>query len=170
MRRRLYFLLPDLQTAHTVVNELLLARIEDRHMHLLARDDIPLGDLPSATLLERSDVKEAAGHGLAVGGAVGAAAGLVAVTFPPAGVALGGGLLAAAVLAGAGFGAWMSAMIGVSAPNRELKRFEEAIARGELLMMVDVPKERVEEIQELIRSHHPEVEFGGVEPNKPVFP
>jgi hypothetical protein len=31
MRRRLYFLLPDVESAHRIANDLLLARIEDRH-------------------------------------------------------------------------------------------------------------------------------------------
>ncbi|MDE2148924.1 MAG: DUF1269 domain-containing protein [Gammaproteobacteria bacterium] len=149
---------------------MLLARIESRHLHVLARQDIALGDLPEASLLERSDLKEAAGHGLAVGGAVGAIAGLAAAAFAQAGVALEGGLVAAMALGGAVFGAWVSSMIGVSVPNRELKKFEAAIQRGEMLMMIDVPKDRVEEIEYLVASHHPEVAFGGIEPNLPAFP
>jgi hypothetical protein len=38
-------------------------------------------------------------------------------------------------------------MIGVDVPNTRLKRFEGAIEKGELLMMVDVGKDRVEEIE-----------------------
>lgn len=37
MRRRLYFLLPDLPSATQVVEDLLLARVEARHIHVLAR-------------------------------------------------------------------------------------------------------------------------------------
>jgi hypothetical protein len=46
-------------------------------------------------------------------------------------------------------------MIGVDVLNTRLKRFEGAIEKGELLMMVDVGKDRVEEIEQLIKSHHP---------------
>jgi len=37
MRRRLYFLLPDLGSAIQTANDLLLARIEDRHTHFLVK-------------------------------------------------------------------------------------------------------------------------------------
>lgn len=170
MRRRLYFLLPDAGIAHKIVNELLLVRIEASHMHVVAREGTPLGDLPEANILQKTDLIEATERGVAVGGATGALAGLLAVSFPPAGVILGGGMIAAAMLAGAGFGAWVSGMIGVNLPNRELKIYEEAVHTGSVLMMVDVPKDRVHEVEHLIQEHHPEVQIGGTEPHIPAFP
>jgi hypothetical protein len=61
-------------------------------------------------------------------------------------------------------------MIGISAPSSRLKDFETAIAKGELLMMVDVPKVRVDEITTLVRQHHPEAVIEGTEPVIPAFP
>ena len=61
-------------------------------------------------------------------------------------------------------------MIGVSAPSSRLKEFETAIEQGQLMMMVDVPKSRVQEITELVKSHHPEAEVEGTEPVIPAFP
>ena len=49
MKRRLYFLLPSVTQAKSIHNELLLARIEERNMHVLARDDISLVGLPEAS-------------------------------------------------------------------------------------------------------------------------
>ena len=115
MRRRMYFLLPDVPTARQVVDELLLARIDDRHMHVLAKEGTTMEDLPQATLLQKSDFVHGVEQGLAVGGVTGVLAGLVAVTFPPAGLVLGGGAVLATALAGAGMGAWVSSMIGISA-------------------------------------------------------
>ena len=37
MRRRLYFIMPDLPSARRMMDDLLLARIEERHIHFLAR-------------------------------------------------------------------------------------------------------------------------------------
>jgi hypothetical protein len=37
------------------------------------------------------------------------------------------------------------------------------VEEGELLMLVDVPKERVDEIERLILEHHPEAELERVE-------
>jgi hypothetical protein len=168
--RRLYFLIPDIATARTVVDELLLARVEERHIHVIAKEGMPLGDLPEASLLQKSDFVPAVERGIAVGGATGTLAGLAALAFPPAGLVLGGGAVLSIALAGAGMGAWMSGMIGTSVPNSQLRVFEGAIEAGQILMLVDVAKARVEEIDELVKRHHPEAQIGGTEPTIPAFP
>lgn len=73
-------------------------------------------------------------------------------------------------LAGAGVGAWLSGMVGLSIGNTRLKRFEEAIEHGELLMMIDVPRDRVEQISKLVATHHPDAHLEGTEPTVPAFP
>ncbi len=81
-----------------------------------------------------------------------------------------GVLVVSLAIAGFATGAWISSMIGVSVDSPRLKPYEQAIAAGELLMMVDVPVERVDEIQALIRKHHPQVQPEGTEPDIPAFP
>lgn len=168
--RRLYFLLPSLSMTNQVVDELLLKRIDDHHIHVVAKEGIPLGDLPEANLLQKSDFIPAVERGLAVGGITGMLAGLAAITFPPAGLVLGGGAVLGTSLAGAGVGAWVAGMIGVDVRNTQIDRFQSALEKGEILVMVDVPKDRVGAIEELVHSHHPQVEMGGTEPHIPAFP
>ncbi|MEA1888166.1 MAG: DUF1269 domain-containing protein [Pseudomonadota bacterium] len=168
--RRIYFLLPDVEVARKVVDDLLLARIDVNHIHVIAKEGTEMMDLPEATLAQKSDVVTALERGITVGGATGLLAGVVAVSFPPAGLVLGGGALLGIALAGTGFGALMSTMIGVSAPNSRHKQFEDAIKEGELLMLVDVPKDRVDEIESLVKQHHSDVNIEGTEPTIPVFP
>lgn len=168
--RRIYFLVPDLKTASTVTDELLLARIEERHIHVIAREGTELGDLPKASLLQTSDVIPAVERGLAVGGVTGILAGVAAVSFPPAGVVLGGGAILATALAGSGIGAWMASMIGLDVTNTQIKQFEQDIEKGEILFLVDVPKERVEQIEAMVKSHHPNADIEGIEPHIPAFP
>lgn len=167
--RRLYFLLPSLSVTNEVVDELLLKRISDHHIHVIAKEETPMGDLPEANLLQKSDFIPALGRGLAVGGVTGMLAGVAAITFLPAGLVLGGGTILATSLAGAGVGAWVAGMIGVDVRNSQINHFEEAIERGEILVMVDVPKDRVEAIENLVH-HHPQAEMGGTEPHIPAFP
>lgn len=168
--RRIYFLLPNVEVARKVVDELLLARIDEHHIHVIAKEGTPMEDLPEASLVQKSDLVPVLERGLAVGGATGILAGVVAVTFPPAGLALGGGALLAIALAGTGFGALMSTMIGISAPNSRLKKFEDAVNKGEMLMLVDVPKARVDEIETMVKQHHPDADIEGTEPTIPAFP
>ena len=170
--RRLYFLIPSVDSAKTIVDELLLARVEQRHMHIAAADHHALteANLPEANLLQESDFIPAVERGLAIGGATGILAGIAAVALPGVGLVLGGGAILGIGLAGAGVGAWLSSMIGISVPSSRLTEFEDAIKEGSLLMMVDVPKTRVEEITALIKQHHPEAEIEGTEPVIPAFP
>ncbi|WP_040662374.1 membrane protein [Nitrococcus mobilis] len=168
--RRLYFLLPNVETTRSVVHELLLNHVEERHIHVVAREGVPLEDLPKATEWQKSDLIPAAEKGLTAGGLTGALAGLVAVTVPPAGLVIGGGAVLALTVAGAGFGAWVSGMIGIGMANSRLEKFQKAVDAGEVLMMVDVAKRRVDEIEQLIRNHHDDVDIEGVEPNIPNFP
>ena len=72
MRRRLYFVLPDLNSAETIERELLLAKVDDPHIHFLARDGINMGRLHVANLLQRSDLLHGIGIGMVAGGVTGA--------------------------------------------------------------------------------------------------
>ena len=61
-------------------------------------------------------------------------------------------------------------MVGLNVGNTRLKQFEEAVERGELLVIADVPRDRAEEITGRIKKAHPEAEPEGVEPRVPAFP
>jgi len=167
--KRIYFLIPDIGTTKKIVDELLLARIDERHIHVLAKPGTPMENLPEATLMQKSDFVPALEQGLTLGGFTGLMAGLVAVAVP-GGPVLAGGAILATSLAGAGFGALMSSMIGSSIGNRQIQQFSEAIENGEFLMMIDTPKQRVEEIEEIVKRNHPEAMCEGTEPTIPAFP
>src|SRR5512147_878508 len=100
--RRLYFLLPGIESAKTIVDELLLARIEERHIHIAAADHHALSEanLPEANLLQESDFVPAVQRGLAIGGASGVVAGSAASSL--GGVTLAGGAILGIGLPGAG--------------------------------------------------------------------
>lgn len=168
--KRIYFLVPDISTTEKIVDDLLLARIEEKHIHVLAKRGTPLEDLPEATLLQKTDFVPAVEQGLAIGGSSGLLAGLVALTLPASAPVVAGGVLLATALAGAGVGAWISGMVGMSVGNRRVKEFESAIEAGQLLVLADVPPERVDEIETCVKNHLPKVEIEGTEPKVPAFP
>ena len=43
---RLYFLMPDITVTHNLVNELLLSHVEERHIHVIAKEGTPMEELP----------------------------------------------------------------------------------------------------------------------------
>jgi len=170
MRRRLYVICPDLQAAQQTMNDLLLARIDEGHIHVLARRDAPMEGLHEANVLQKTDLVHGAELGLVVGGAGGVILGAILVLMPPTGLQLQLVTVVITALGGALFGTWASSMVAASVPNTKLLAFAKDIEQGKYLMMVDVPFRRVEEIQALLRKRHPEDKDGGVEPTQPAFP
>jgi hypothetical protein len=170
MKRRLYFMLPDVASAEQTLRDLLLARIEVSRIHCLGKRDMPLGDLPEANFLQKTDVMHGAGTGIAVGGGLGVIGGVLVVLFPPGGAALPVGTVLITGLFGAAFGIWVAGMVGTAVPNSRHAAFQQRIAEGKILMMVDVPFTRTGEISDLVHSRHPEALLGGTEPTIPSFP
>jgi len=170
MKRRLYYLLPDVRHARQATNELLLARIDERHIHVLARDNTDLEDLPEATMSEKSDFFHGMGLGLFVGSGTGAVLGLVLLWFPPSGLPVGLGAIPILAVFGAVFGIWVSGMIGMSMPNSQLKKFRHALARGKILMMVDVPRGKMAEVDRIMGKADLKAVNRGLEPEIPALP
>ena len=168
--KRIYFIVPSSDVARTIVNELLVARVEEKHIHILAKRGTDMHELPEASMMQKSDFVPAVQRGLALGGVVGTVAGLVGIALAPGAAVIAGGVILGSSLAGAGVGAWLSGMVGLSVGKTRHKQFEDAIERGGLLLMIDVPISRVEEISELVKKHHPEAELEGTEPLIPAFP
>lgn len=169
MTIRSYFLLDDVATTQRVVADLERMDFDASDIHVIARDDVSLEQLPEADLPHRSDVAQAAKRGVLAGGSLGLLAGTgLAFVTGPAGLALGGGaLLAMTTVGGAAFGAWTSTLIGVSVPNSDLDRFHDAIRdEGKLLVLVDTEDEaQADGVAELVGRHSPAtvVESGTVE-------
>jgi hypothetical protein len=159
--KRLYFMLPDTESCKKVVAELRNAGVPERHLHVVASLAVTLDDLPEATLLQTSEFTHGIEKGIALGGAAGLLGGLLVVAFPPAGLVVGGAALLTAVTAGgAGFGALAMGLISKDIHSKKLAAFERDIANGRILLIVDVPKEDVEQWKQLIIEHHPEAEIG----------
>lgn len=170
MNRRLYFVLPDVPSAERTMDDLLLARIEARRIHCLARRDIDLGKLPEASFLQKTDTVHGATIGMAIGGIAGVIGGALAVLFPPADVPLQLVTVLVTGIAGALFGTWVASMVGTAVPNSRLAKFRSDIDNGKILMMVDVPFTRSREVADLVVRRHPEAMSGGMEPTIPAFP
>jgi hypothetical protein len=162
----MYVTLPDVASARALANDLLLARVEDRHMHFLASRGTDLGELHQASYLQKTDAVNAAFRGLLIGGVMGVIIGtsLVYLLHTELVAVLIGGLI------GAGLGAWVSSMVGLQVGNSSLRDFEHDIADGKVLLMLDVPAGRYEEIRGVIARTHPEAADRGNEPTVPAFP
>lgn len=170
MKRRLYYMLPDVPSARAMLDELLLARIEERYLHFCAKEGTLLSDMPEANFLQKTDLIHGAEVGILIGGISGFIAGALLLIFPPDGIELRVVALLVATLSGAIFGSWASGMAAAAIPNSSLRPFRDGIEQGQVLLIVDVPFHRITEIETLISTRHPEISFGGMGPHLPIFP
>ena len=170
MRRRIYWLMPDLASARQAMHDLVQARVDVAHIHFAGPEGMDMTGLHEANVWQTSDVVHAAKTGWVIGSACGMVIGLVAgLLFPIMGddpeweVAVLLGVLGGVV------GAWSASMIGISIPSIRLRRFEGAMAEGRILLMVDLPRSRVQDIEALLQAAHPEARFEGEEQQLPAF-
>ena len=158
MKRRLYFLFPDVEHTRAVLEELRAEGIDDRHMHAMARQDIDLQSLPAASLRQQRDIcctveNIAWNVNLAVFGIAFAALVIAAWQGSLAVSLTAVAIMAITFLAGERFAA--------SVPRAHLDEFRDALAHGEVLLTVDVARARVPEVQDIVHRRHPEAVVGG---------
>ena len=161
MRNRHYFMLPDVPSARAMLDQLLLARVEERYIHFLAQPDTLPDDMPQANLFQRTDLI----HGTEVGIFIGAVSGLLAcalmLVMPLARFETQVISFALCGLGGAVLGAWMAARAATAIPNSHLERYVEGINQGQVLLMLDLPAGRSRAIREMIyRSYPPKDRIG----------
>ena len=176
MRRRLYYVLPDVASARKAMDDLLLARIEERHIHFHAKDGTPMDGLHEASVLQKTDMVHGAQIGLVLGALLGVGAGVLSTASgsPLQLVHAGPGWQIVTIIGtgilGALFGIWVASMVGSQVPSSRLKKFEPLIDGGKILLMVDVREHSVEEVKAVFGRNHPEAVDHGLEPNIPAFP
>jgi len=172
MKRRLYFILPNVKSAHAMMHDLLLARVNADSIHFLAKSGTPMGDLPEATVFERTDMFEGWEVGMALGTLLGFVLGLVALSVPtwwytaPLPVMT---TLVICTLVGLMVGGLMTGLVATTIPNTQLKQFEEELAKGKVLMIVLAPFHRAYEIRQKVMVGHPDVAYQGTWPTDHVI-
>lgn len=167
--KRLCLLSPDLEHAQAVVRDLKDIGFEEKHIYAIAKSGVPLEGIPDAGP-EDNDFLPAFERGVAMGGAAGLFAGLLALAFPPGGLVVGGGAVLLIGIMGASLGGLLTGMAGAAYPSSRLKSFEQDIEAGKILIMVDVLQDQLEEVTDLLELIEPAVEVEGIEPPAPLIP
>lgn len=168
MAKKMIFSVPGTQTALQIVDFLKARGLGESDISVLGNEATEVSAIPEAGEFH-NDVIPAAKRGLALGGATGLLAGLGGALVAP-GLVIGGAALALATAGGATFGVLASSLIGSSVPNSQIRKYEQVLERGELLMIVDIDDERVADITEKLRLQHPTAAFmGEVEDIPPIL-
>jgi hypothetical protein len=152
MSRRLYFLFPDVETSEKAVQELLRSRIEEKRMHFLGKRGTEMKSLPEATPSQKTGLLRGIYIGLFSGVITGLLAGLY-IYFNPVAVGMQAPpyVIFICAVVGAVVGAWISGpLIGGSTPNTKLAAFQGPLHQGKILLIIDIPAKRAEEIRKII--------------------
>lgn len=157
--RRLYLLVPTKTQAEAAVRDLMADHVSRRHIHTIAKSGVDIGGLPEATLRQRSDAGAKLERWLWD---------MNLVVFCAALAMLAVALWSADWLwaAGAVFVAASTVTLGYlfagHVPHTHVEDCRTPLRHGEILLLVDVPRWRIPEVERRLRQSHPEVEIGGV--------
>ncbi|WP_426702782.1 hypothetical protein ACPPVV_07220 [Rhodanobacter sp. Col0626] len=135
MKTRHVFSTPDIDAAEDAVNALRQAGVPNDDISLVARHDVENVAIPDDQQDTSDDFGRGGLKGLLAGGGSGLLVGLVAIAVPPLGLTLAG--VAAMTLVGAGVGGWVGMLTGTSEPSPVRRKFEDEIAAGHVLVVVD---------------------------------
>lgn len=158
MLRRLFFLFPDEIHAQRVVNQLAHLRIPRHRFHAISRG-VKLKTLPEASDRQKNDTAfrvESFLWNLNLIVFVLALLGFI-VALANAEILW---VITSLVLMLTTFIAGEQFVVNV--PDVHLTEFTDALSHGEILLMVDVPIDRVAEIEDFVHHRHPEAVVGGV--------
>ncbi|WP_262489086.1 DUF1269 domain-containing protein [Halomonas sp. ANAO-440] len=155
--QRLYFLIPDKETTSVIVDELNSMGLTKDELHVVGKDWRPLEKegVPVASLIQTSDVVNASKRGAIAGAVLGLILGLIAhfmlIDTNIVWITLG------MIVFGTLFGVWASTMVGVSVRDVKVGKYDKAIKRGAMLLIIDVPDEQEEVFKNTIKRHHSDV-------------
>lgn len=164
MSKRFYFFVDSVDAAKTLMPEFKDLGLEDRNIHVIADEDTSLEAVPEPDPTATSDLFGAAKRGAITGSTMGLLGGVAAMSFPAAGLTLGGGALLFTTVLGGALGTWFSTLIGVSVPDEDIQKFQERIDGGEVMIVIETDEETAQKVVSVVNKRHPDtvIEHGAV--------
>lgn len=151
MKMRHAFIADSLEIAERCVLQARRLGLDDKDIAVIARSDVELREVPQDLLDSApTDTVPAAVRGLVGGGATGLLFGLVASVIPPLGVTLAGAALFGVI--GASIGTWSGALMGSAIPNEVRREYEDCVAAGKVLVVLDVEEAQLAQADALMRA------------------
>lgn len=163
--RRIYLVIPGLQLTHQLHQELLSNGIDETHMQLFSRSPRQAGehDLPLKRVYPQ-------GRHFILFGLTGAvvALTLTLLVIPFLGMVIASGVLLVIALIGLLAGL---AIVPWAGYPRDLKRIRQELSADDVLLLLDVRDQELGELEQEIKSRHPEIRVKGTDPGgSPPFP
>jgi hypothetical protein len=149
---RIYFLLPDMVKARSVIDELLQLKLNRRNIHIVSGHAVDFDESLQSTVVESSEIRNLLVHGIVASVVVGTIGGLAAMLLLPGALSWSHGSVLAMTLAGTAFGGWLSMASRMDETNERYRMLFASILRGDILMIVDANHKQVEVVREVVRN------------------
>lgn len=153
MMTRLTFLAADLLQTQQVVDIFSRIGISDNMMHVVGNqhDALEKAHIHEATELETTKLEADLDWGLVIGGGAGLVLGFTLYQTTIYGIQFGLSTLVLLILAGVIIGGVAGKSFGEYSMSEQVEHYQQAINAGQLLVMVDMPVERVPECFKVIK-------------------
>ena len=135
--KRYIYAFDSTDSARSASERLQALGFDERDIFLIARPDLQHDKVPEQLLDASTDVVPAMGRGIVVGSVTGLCAGIVLGFIPALGIEIAVPELIAFLAGGALVGAWSAGLAGSTVPNAIRRTFENEIAAGRTLLIVD---------------------------------
>jgi hypothetical protein len=155
--KRLFFLVPDMQTTREVAQEMEDNGVGESHVHVMGQkvDQLNRAHLHPTNVVQTTDLVPALWRGAILGVILSGAIYLLFSLMLPMEVNISGLGMFAIIMFGVGFGIWASGMIGIGIKNEIIERYENYVKEGHYIVIVDVPNEREQEVTNQVIQMHP---------------
>ena len=157
----IYYLAPTLDSTHTISDDLHAVGVKDWYIHVVSKDEAGLQKekIHSSNYLETSDALSGALTGAIIGLLFGVLAALVLMVTP-----FGSGFVyAIVVLAPAGFGLWVGALLRSKYDSGKISAFHDDIEAGKYLFLIYTPESKGDAVRKMMQEQHPESEYVAVD-------
>lgn len=156
----LYFLTPNLDSAHSISDDLHSVGVQDWYIHVISKDEAGLKKehIHSSNYVETTDLMGSGLVGASVGFLVGVIGAVLLMALKPFGQDAPLFAYFAFVIFATLFGSWVGGLIGVATENKKLTLFHDDIEAGKYLFLIYTRKGKEEAVKAMMREQHPESE------------
>ncbi|NOY65795.1 MAG: hypothetical protein GXP13_00110 [Gammaproteobacteria bacterium] len=160
MKRRLYYLLPETSHAARLVKDLNINGVKSRHMHAVANNKTALSDLPLTNIRQRKDLGKKIENQLWDADLMLFFLALLSLFLMAIQQVPGWTLIIPISIMALTYA--LGNYFIQHIPNVHLDEFCNAMKHHEIILMIDVPRNDIWDVQQFIKHHHPEAVTGGI--------
>ncbi len=153
----LYYLSPDLNSTHTISDDLRAVGVDQWYIHVISKDEAGLKKerIHSSNYIETMDFMSAGFVGASMGFIAGLIGAMLLMVIQPFGEVSSFASVAVVVFATL-FGSWEGGLYGVATENKKLTQFHDDIEAGRYLVLIYAQQKKIATVQSMMSRQHPE--------------